>query len=814
MNGTADARGYWRDEHAVEFRPKSDRGIWTLLYLVVGILLLVVVPMAVVKVAVEGIGEALGALTFLLSILAVAGGMITFRGGFTLNRGGLCLNIMVYWFTVWRRRWPVERVVRCAVLGYYNTELTKVAVAVLDGRGRLSWKDLSGWERDENSRWVADFEEVLRTLRMELGLGDPLEEIISREKRDSEMTRLADAEGVADVPVKPGGSRWEVRKKDGGLVFARPAVWDGKETLMALAYASMWTLAVFTLFLQGAIAPYDWVKLPLMLIGLGLMPVALYTACGFLGKVTARWRRTFYVVEENRLVWAWQQWDMISGQSLGLADCAAVEVYACDGSCPTVGPGKNSGTGEEFRVAFWSAAEERLAEMAGFSADDARWMRDEILSSRVLTECAPSPEEKVAAVVAETPAEVAEAAVAALGVWRRTENSLRLVKTKKTWADVLTACMAAGLTIFLVTIFYQAWGPGGSEQFVFSEKMPFLWQPVSHWDGTAYITLVILGFMTLPVLGMPIFMLIVACGYLTYRESWTLDENGFRYVRRALIPLRKYHFTLAEVLVFRAVEKKTHPGAGYDALVLKTSRGELLLGMKHFSQLFAGRKFAAAFHALAAEGNTVLARLKPAGAETLCETERPEWSRWVRMQDTEGMLFGKRRKIDVFRTVFMSAVVLLIGVFIAGVCMLNASLPAEGGIAKQEKIGYLTLRVVAVPMLAVTALWPLYSLVNELAQRFRWEVFGVRNGVICKGRRFRRTRWTEEVPLTECAEITITDRWQAPWAGIGPRTFCLDVQTACVLEIHGKDGAVLMEVPELALAEARWMKEVLHDYFK
>lgn len=778
-----------KDTREVKFRPKVGKAAWQALAFMLGVPLAFFLALCVMMFL-EGNPKGLAGALIVLGIFSVFPALLSTRRGFTLDAEGFCREYYVLGFRVRSWRVPLEQVGRCVLLHGYKTRSMSAELMILDDRGRYVWKTLSNPDEDVSARQMAaDVTEVLRTLRAETGVRDPLEEVFAREER------------VTETPETDAGeSGWQTQTEDGKLVFSRRVAYDGKAALVAFVCLAAWVL-VMPVTMVAEWMGYPASGLAFLIWLLAFLPGTIGLTWWFLARWSRRWQHDFYVLDERGLCAGGEVWDSQWGRALRLPDCAAVEIYRCPAAFPSVGPLretlKNEAGAEEYRLAFCTATGERLAEMTGLTHGDACRMREEILRWRVPAEESTAETEEEAAEVA--PAEEARRRLDRLGVWRWTEDTLELVRMQKTRADFFMGC---GCFVFSALLFYLLFFMLG-DQTQGLAIFKLLWSlPTLQWGGGEYVMLVACGLMALLFSWFPLLAFGMGCSAIFSRERWTLDREGFRQTTSVFFPLQRRRIPLERVQEFRVEHRPSGLREGNDLLVLKTSYGELPLLEKLYHSRRPQREYVPAFTLLAAEGNRVLRHLKAADVPPAEELPavRPADSGWVEKPVEDGFLVEKRGKIRISHLALGLGLCLIFGLLAYSAIRMVREVPADVVAANQEPLELRRFRTLMVPFCLIALAWPVAVVLHDLLAGQRREAFGVLEKSLRKGKSktFRAVRWVETVPVAECAEVVITERdpgrrsrW---WPGY-------------VLEIFGPDGELRMTLPELTLEEARWLRD-------
>ena len=743
---------------------------------------------------------------FSLAALAFFSALVYHGRRVTLDSRGLYAEFMLYGFlSVWHR-FPLE-----SVTGFFvRTELPRnvetLAAKIASGNGKFRWKTLLELHGGEDAlRKVAqDANDLLRRLKAEenIFVSDGESESVLM----SEMGRFAECPGE-----RPGDTLWETREADGVLTFTRREAFSRGEILMAFLYTVLWFLVGMTLAANAVLIPppdiFGWLaaaKILCFSAGMLCFPVAVYAFYRFVVKGTAPFRWEFYEIDKTRIRWGHRIWGAFGGTDMSLEGCAEMKIY---------------GRGQDFheaayRLAFLDGDGKTLAEMTDLTKTEARWMRGEILRFWS-TDSPPAVPERIPEMSAEETLTVLNR----LGVWQRTETSLRMLRGKFSAERLLTGIFVGGMLVFFLCILGNA--PAEEMPFcVFHAPVPA--EMMSAGNGVNFLMLGVRIFFAAYILFPVIFLAGGAYLSLAARESWTLDETGFRYVYSAIFPLKKIRIPPDRLFGFRAV---TREGAWkYDSLILKTTLGEITLFQNSYKVSRREGKNMPAFRCLAAEGNRVLSRLKGAEISEVTRTEtetvpltgaaekisRPEGSRWRVVSEENGVIFGKRVGFQTADAVFSVFLIGLICLFGIGGWWLFSEMPTWGVLTEAD--GKMLPRMFfffgAVPLLILLLTgWAVCRLYSAVTAAFRLEVFGLQDKKFLRGNRFFAYRWKETLPAESCVKAAISDR--APESGWirFPDLWKRPAPPGYVLELRTAEGETGMELPGLTREEARWMRD-------
>ncbi len=326
-------------------------------------------------------------------------------------------------------------------------------------------------------------------------------------------------------------------------------------------------------------------------------------------------------------------------------------------------------------------------------------------------------------------------------------------------------------------------------------------------------------------------------------ETGTLDEDGFRYEFRVLVPLRRFAFPLDEVICFQVMppELSGEEDEACQTLAVCTDRGCLIVFHELVPHWFAQKQKTptaklmratqpgSEIGMLADAANRVLAALKNvaigddspvraklehpplrtplhpgAGGKDL--PQKPDGSRWEIDMHEEGSSFCRPCEISSRKLMKYLMFFLITGY--------GAAVAITGwmGIPFARNESETAVLAVLACGMGMFAAFFLGTILWMLSARLRRQCFGVNHDTFYHGTRVLGMFFGTRIPRSACVEIGIDDCPQTPpgsltqcWRKMMPPHF--------VLKFFDAHGTVLMEITGLSRAEAQWFHDdILRNY--
>lgn len=297
-------------------------------------------------------------------------------------------------------------------------------------------------------------------------------------------------------------------------------------------------------------------------------------------------------------------------------------------------------------------------------------------------------------------------------------------------------------------------------------------------------------------------------------ETGELDEDGFRYEFRVLVPLRQFTVPLEDVLGFEAMppELSCELDPKCQTLSVRTADGCIVVFQELLSHWLMREKreptskfmrpenAESEISTLANAANRVLAALKPADLPEIPPEPQPAYTRWKLDPHEEGSFFcrpGDFRAGRISRY-FLLAVVSAYGTGLAVASWLRNS---SSRIDDETIISGILAAVMAAVTLIILAM-----ILRLLCQPFFRPCFGMDRDALRHGHRVLGFFFGRRIPRDAYTGMTISEHpvpppatlWQC-WRKRMPPHFTLAFQ--------GADDNTVAQTPRLTRSEARWMRD-------